>query len=201
MVSIDKMDAVRVSAQCVKHGAMQKFLLFHSICILVSSVLFIFLFHTPIFADAVLFYRGIAFIVFVACFLLCILLICKKRPIGRWYTYRDIALGVVLFFSVNLIIFTHLPVTVDRSISLFLLGYMNNHPSQTLTVNQFNTIFIDKYVYANGATQKRFTEQLVTGTVVKAGNGYKISPMGSVLIRFFAFIADLFGISRKNLSM
>jgi hypothetical protein len=51
------------------------------------------------------------------------------------------------------------------------------------------------------ALKKRFNEQLVTGTIVKESDGYKITPRGILLMRFYGWIADMFGISKNNLSM
>lgn len=179
-----------------------KFSLFHICCFLAGSVFFVLLFHTPLLVNAVLFYRGVLFLLVTGIIMGGAVVWLKHTGWGRAFlTYRDVILAVVLVVCLNLVFFTHVPVTADRSMSLFLLGYMNAHSSQVMSAHQFNQIFIDKYVLERGATQKRFGEQAATGTMKKVEGGYTITPFGKMLIRFFAFIADVFGINKKNLSM
>ena len=58
--------------------------------------------------------------------------------------------------------FTHLPVTADRSISVFMLGYLADHKGESFTEEQIESIFIKRYVQDYGAFEKRLHEQEAT---------------------------------------
>jgi len=94
-----------------------------------------------------------------------------------------------------------MPVTADRSMSVFLLGYMNVHASQTIPGDELSRAFLETYIQENGALEKRFNEQIATGTIVREGDGYKITSRGILLMRLYAWIADIFRVGKKNLSM
>ena len=99
--------------------------------------------------------------------------------------------------SSNLVFFTHLPVTAERSISVFLLGYLNEHSQTILTEQKITQAFTDKYLYEDKAVEKRLREQVVSGTVMVNGGGYKISERGRALMKVYALMADVFRIDKK----
>jgi hypothetical protein len=173
-------------------------ILLHVVFFIFGTVLFISFFHTSLFKEiSILFYRGIIFLV-TACFLMLLLMLFyKKISYGRMFTYRDIILSVVLIFCLNLVFFTHLPVTADRSISVFILGYMNKYSNKTLTPNEISTLLIKKYVYGYGAVNKRLNEQVLSGDISLKGNEYQITKQGKFLMRLYSVIADVFSINKK----
>src|SRR5437763_322860 len=100
----------------------------HASLFLAATSLFIVLFHTGLFSNIdIFFYRGIMLLL-VTCFVLLTgLFLLKRKQHIRIFTYRDVILSVVITFSFNIVFFTHIPVTADRSLSIFILGYMNEH--------------------------------------------------------------------------
>lgn len=178
----------------------KNFITFHITSFLLGTFLFILLFHTPFCGQLVLFYRGILFLLIVS-ITLGVFLCWIKMKGTRAFDYKDILLSVVCVFCINLVFFTHLPVTADRSMSVFLLGYMNVNSSRAVSADELSRAFTDIYVVKQQALEKRFNEQIVTGTIVKESDGYKITPRGILLMRFYGWIADIFGISKSNVSM
>jgi uncharacterized membrane protein len=169
---------------------------------IIGTALFIFLFHTPLFSSiSVFFYRGVVLLVVSSFLIILMLVYLKKKAFGNLIDTRDIILLVTLIFCLNLVFFTLVPVTVDRSMSIFLLGYMNKHSDAKLTNQQITKVFIEEYVQKNKALNKRFDEQLVSGNIVIKKGGYQITNQGKSLIHFFQFTADLFGINKKNISL
>ena len=174
------------------------FLVFHVATYLAGFTCFVLLFHTSLFHGAVFFYRGILYLVLISAVMAAILSYLTYK--GARIDYRDTMLSVVGFFCITLVFFTHVPVTADRSISIFLLGYMDANNGRIITGNEMGRVFLDTYIASDSALQKRFTEQLQSGTIEQSENGYRITRRGTFLIQFYAFITDIFGIGKKNIS-
>ena len=173
----------------------------HFVFFVLGSSLFISLFHTPLFINTdILFYRGIL-LIFLTCLLITLLLLYfKGTKYGKHFTFRDIIISVVIIFSANLLFFTHIPVTADRSISIFLLGYMNSQPEKAFTKDEIEEVFVEKYVYEHQGVDKRFNEQVTTGNILNEGNKYKITKQGIFLIKFYKLISNVFSINQNNIS-
>jgi len=114
-----------------------------------------------------------------------------------FFALRDIILALVLFFCVNLTFFTHLPVTAERSISVFLLDYFNKNSDRYLTKEEVTKIFIDKYLYEDKAIEKRLHEQIFSKNIIKEGSNYKISTQGKNLMKFYKVTSTIFNLSKK----
>ncbi|MCR5383442.1 MAG: hypothetical protein K6E72_02205 [Saccharofermentans sp.] len=164
---------------------------------LVCSALFIGLFHTGLLKDMeVLMYRGVAFIVITGVVSAVIMAIARK--LWGFITVRDIIMMFVIFCCVNMVIFTLVPVTVERSVSVFMLSYMDENSDQTFTQESVGEVFTAKYVDDYGAFEKRFDEQVVTGTIEQNPDGtYSITEKGRFVVRAFRTIAEWFDTDRR----
>ncbi|OIP57144.1 MAG: hypothetical protein COX79_03990 [Candidatus Levybacteria bacterium CG_4_10_14_0_2_um_filter_36_16] len=173
----------------------------HVFFLIIGSILFILLFHTRLFINIdVLFYRGIA-LLFTSCLVLtAILLLLRHRKYIRIFTYKDIVLTIIIFFSLNIVFFTLLPVTADRSISVFILGYMNKNSNESFTDEKMTQVFIKKYLNGSEGIDKRFHEQIVSGNIMKTGKNYKITKQGQFIIKLYLIIGEMFAVTKKNLS-
>lgn len=148
---------------------------------LLSSILFVLLFWTPILGTRAFFYRGIVFLVMVSIGLTAVLH-WLKRPV----------LYAVVWFCLMLVFFTHIPVTAERSVSVFLLKYMDANSEKTLTKDQLNQELVTVYINEHKATEKRIEEQRQIGTLVRKDGGYTITSRGRILMQFYRVIAALF---------
>lgn len=173
---------------------------YHFIFFSVGTVIFIFLFHTPLFKNTILFYRGVIFLLLSCTITTPFLLLFRKSSPTHVWTYRDILLSLVLTFSLNLVFFTHLPVTADRSISVFMLGYLNSNPGKSTTSQEITEFFTQKYLYEYGAMDRRLNEQIESGNIVQNGSDYKISKRGQLIMKVYFFIVRLFAIDDKIIS-
>jgi hypothetical protein len=177
-----------------------KLILLHLSAVLLGGILFAASFSTPIFQNMdVFFYRGAALLLLVGFLIGCAWLALKifSRRLRRLITIRDVLLNVCIILSLYMLFFTHVPVTADRSISIFVLGSMAENPDHIFTEKEIEDFFIQRYVQDYGAFAKRFHEQAATGTVRAEGNGYVLTERGRGLIRFYDFIADCFHIDKK----
>jgi hypothetical protein len=170
----------------------------YAVIYIISSLLFVLLFSAPFdkLID-VFFYRGIALLLLSGLFAAGLSFLVKRFWLKRLMTVRDILLIFTIFCSVNMVFFTHVPVTADRSVSIFVLGSMADDPERVFTEQDIENFFISRYVRDYGAFKQRFHEQLVTGTIQAADGGYVISGRGKALMKMYDFIADCFHIDKK----
>ena len=164
---------------------------------IVCSVMFVALFHTGILKNMeVLMYRGMAFIIITGVIAAVVMGVIRK--FWGFITVRDIIMMFVIFCCVNTVIFTLVPVTVERSVSVFMLSYMDENSDQTFTQESVGEVFTSKYVEDYGAFEKRFDEQVVTGTIEENPDGtYSITDRGRFIVKMFRTIAEWFDTDRR----
>ena len=173
-----------------------KLLLLYLILFLIGSAGYIFSFHTPLFRGVdVFFYRGIILILFWSGLITALFFFIRFRFLPELITVRDLILLFTVFCCVHVVFFTHVPVTGERSVSVFMLGYLADHSGESFQKEDIEKIFTDRYVYQLGAFDKRLHEQEETGTIVKnEDGGYSITPAGRGLVRMYETIDRLYGL-------
>lgn len=169
----------------------------YALIYVVCTALFIGLFHTDILKNMeVLMYRGVAFIVMTGVIAAVVMGIIRK--FWGFVTVRDIIMMFVIFCCVNMVFLTLVPVTVERSVSVFMLSYMDENSDQTFTQESVGEVFTSKYVEDYGAFEKRFDEQVVTGTIEQNPDGsYSITERGRFIVKMFRIIAEWFDTDRR----
>ena len=161
------------------------------------TALFVGLFHTGLLKNMeVLMYRGVAFILITGVVAAVIMAVLRK--LWGFITIRDIIMMFVIFCCVNMVFLTQIPVTVERSVSVFMLSYMDENSDQTFTEESVGEVFTSKYVEDYGAFEKRFDEQVVTGTIEQNPDGtYSITERGRFIVKAFRTIAEWFDTDRR----
>ncbi len=169
----------------------------YALIYIVCSVMFVALFHTGILKNMeVLMYRGMAFIIITGVIAAVVMGVIRK--FWGFITVRDIIMMFVIFCCVNTVIFTLVPVTVERSVSVFMLSYMDENSDQTFTQESVGEVFTSKYVEDYGAFEKRFDEQVVTGTIEENPDGtYSITDRGRFIVKMLRTIAEWFDTDRR----
>ena len=164
---------------------------------LVCSAMFVALFHTPLLAGMqVLMYRGVAFIIITG--IISAVIMGVIRHFWKFVDIRDIIMMFVIFCCVNMVLFTLIPVTVERSVSVFMLSYMDQNSDETFTQDSVGDVFTSKYVEDYGAFDKRFDEQVVTGTIEENEDGsYSITDEGRFIVSMFRMMSDWFDTDRR----
>jgi hypothetical protein len=176
-----------------------KLLLIYIGLFVIGTAAYIFSFRTFLLGNiSVFFYRGIALILLWGAIVALIMTALKLLHFKRLITVRDILLLLCAFCCINVVIFTHLPTTADRSITVFMLGYIAGDESVSYTKQELETVFADKYINEYDAFGKRLQEQIVTGTIEKTSDGrYRITDKGKSLIAIYDKITDWFLIDKK----
>ena len=169
----------------------------YALIYIVCTAMFIGLFHTGILKGMdVLMYRGIVFIIITGVIAAVVMGIVRK--FWKFVTVRDIIMMFTIFCCVNTVLFTLIPVTVERSVSVFMLSYMEENSDQTFTQESVGEVFTTKYVEDYGAFEKRFNEQVETGTIVENPDGtYSITERGKFIVKMFRTIAEWFDTDRR----
>lgn len=169
-------------------------LLTYAVLYVISFLLLILLIRLPLFSGMdVLMYRGIIMIILSGLMATGLLVLFRRLKKIEWLSVKDAVLVFILCCSINMVFFTLVPVTVERSVSVFMLSYMDKDPERTFTEEEMSKIFVDTYVYEYGAFEKRFNEQLETGSIKQNPDGsYSITSKGSFLVKLFRAVADVF---------
>lgn len=145
----------------------------------------------------ILFYRGV-----VLCAGAFVLTVALLLYAGRWtnrISLRDAIAAGALSLGLNLSVLVIAPVTVDRSVSVFILGHMAQHEGQTFTADQIETALRDIYFGDLQQADRRMREQLVSGNITRTRDGYVISPQGLAFVRWARRIGSLFDVDPRLL--
>ena len=97
-----------------------------------------------------------------------------------------------LSFGLNLTFLVLGPITIDRSISVFVLGAMAQEPARAWTSAEVEGVFRDLYLGHYRQIDRRMSEQAASGNVVALGDRYRISERGLAFVRSARGIAWLF---------
>ena len=169
----------------------------YALIYIICTALFIALFHTGFLASMdVLMYRGVAFIIITGVVAAVIMGVLRK--LWGFITTRDIIMMFTIFCCVNMVFLTLIPVTVERSVSVFMLSYMEENSDQTFTEESVGEVFTTKYVEDYGAFEKRCHEQVETGTIVQNPDGtYSITESGKFVVKMFRTISEWFNTDQR----
>lgn len=162
------------------------------------TVVFVLLFHTPLLRGMeVMMYRGIVFIIITGILAGVILWVIKRVFKISYVTIKDVILLFCGVCCVNMVLFTLIPVTVERSVSVFMLSYMEENDGN-YTTQDIEDIFVDKYVNEYGAFDKRFNEQIVSGNIEMNDDGtYSITDNGRTVVKMFRTVAKWFNTDQR----
>jgi hypothetical protein len=148
---------------------------------LLGFALYLGLTWTPLFAGVhILFYRGL-----LLCGSSAVLLGLILALIGRWRAIEPVAIvaAAAISLSANLMFLIVLPVTIDRSISVFLLAEIDAHRASPLTTAQLEQVFVQHYVRDMHQIDRRVAEQTTSGTISTEGGKIRLTPRGERFLR------------------
>jgi|ERR1700736_277938 hypothetical protein len=139
---------------------------------------------------SILFYRGLALIGIaeVLCFLV-LMLACRKWPIWKM---RDVISASAFAAGAAVCLLIVLPVTIDRSISTFMLTQMAARPDRAFTPAELRTLFVDVYVGRYRQIDRRLEEQEISGNVSPTAAGFQITPQGLAFVRVARLLSSVF---------
>jgi hypothetical protein len=139
---------------------------------------------------SILFYRGLVLIAIAAVFCFVVLLLASRK----WPVWdpRDAVSACAFACGVAVCLLIVLPVTIDRSISVFILTRMAALPDRAFTPAEMRAIFTDVYLGRYGQIERRLEEQEISGNVARDAAGFRITPQGLVFVRLARFLSPIF---------
>jgi len=156
--------------------------------ILFGLFLYIIIFNTPILlSEKIIFYRGIILALIVGVGLSVISLLLSFRWC-RWINGSTILAATATSLSCNLCFLVLLPVTIDRSISVYLLAHIEQAGKAGVSVEEARALFINDYVKNMDQIGRRFAEQFHSGNIEWHGDRAVISARG---VHFLSFARGL----------
>jgi hypothetical protein len=144
------------------------------LAVLAGFLVYLGLANTPLFAGiAILFYRGL-----LLCAASAILLAAALALAGRWkpLALETIVAAAALSFAFNLSFLILFPVTIDRSISVFLLAEIEAH--EGLDTPRLEQLFVDRYVRDMAQIDRRVAEQALSGNIVVENGHIRLTSRG-----------------------
>jgi len=182
---------------------------FFDFCISLSIIaaaqvlLWLALFSTPLLGATILFYRGIGLMLLSTIIIGGLLLVAafvrnKKGPLkgNALFTLESVFSGLVSGASVAICFFIVVPVTLDRSVTTFLLSRMAIHSS--LSKEQIHNVLVSQYIDEYDAVGRRMAEQIASGNVTEVSeNSYALTQNGRNFLKFSGYVADIFRVQKK----
>ena len=139
---------------------------------------------------SIVFYRGLALIGIAEVFCFGFLwLACRKWPTWKM---RDVVSACAFAAGAAVCFLIVLPVTIDRSISTFMLTQMAAQPDRAFTPAELRAVFIDVYVERYDQIERRLGEQQISGNVAPVATGFKITPQGLAFVRLARVLSRVF---------
>jgi hypothetical protein len=139
---------------------------------------------------SILFYRGLALIAVADAFCFVVLVLaCRRWPMWK---PRDAVAACAFATGAAVCLLVVLPVTIDRSITVFMLTQMAARPDRAFTPSQVQALFVDVYVGRYRQIERRLEEQAISGNLAPAGTGFRITPQGLAFVRFARGLSGIF---------
>lgn len=137
----------------------------------------------------IIFYRGLILTALAGILTFACLFVLRSRfgiPASMAFS------AAVLSMSLNLSFLVVFPVTIDRSITVFLLSQMDESPNRTFTVAQMQDRFVQNYLGKWNQIDRRMHEQLLSRNVERSADAYKISAQGRSFMRLCRILGAIF---------
>lgn len=113
---------------------------------------------------------------------------------------KDIFLSLCFGFLLNFSFLSLVTVSLDRSISVYLISYLAQHADERFSKEDIETVFLVGYVDGTAAMQRRIEEQMITGTLIDHHDGtYSISERGEAMVAQWRLIAKIFRVDNRFL--
>lgn len=167
--------------------------LFYGATFLLFTSVFLLLFRLPFFSgQKVLFYRGLwLLIVTIIIFAFTVYIV---RSILKFSNESYIA-AILVSASINLSLFVVLPVTFERSVTIYLLNTLEAGSQNTcngLTKKQLEEKLINEYVVKNKAIDKRTNEQEIIGFVEEKNRCLTLTPRAKNFLKLSETIGRIY---------
>ena len=180
-------------------------LIFYSVVIVLFSLLYALLAHMPFLESwsQVFYYRmnmALLITIVVAGVLLWGARKYSYKYGHRYFSVKDAICALLMAALLNFAFLSLILVSLDRSISVYLLSYMASHEEQSFTIPELEHIFLTGYIQGSAAMSRRMMEQIATGTVVeKAPDVYQITTGGKRMVETWRLLSEVYPVDKHFL--
>ena len=143
-------------------------------------------------ASGVMFFRGLALAAVTFAILFPGLGLLLKAIGSHRLGARDAFSASILSLSLNICFLVVAPVTVDRSVSIFILGEMAANPQTAYTPDDMSRLFVKVYTGEDKQIERRLSEQTSIGNIVESGGRFQVSARGRGFIEICKIVSWLF---------
>ncbi|MGY2049388.1 hypothetical protein [Methylobacterium sp. JK268] len=170
----------------------------YTLALLLGTALFLTVTRAGVFgAVPILFYRGLAGLALTFALLWAAMAaVTRRRRLGLPLAMRDAFGASVTAAALLLAAFVVGPVTVDRSVSVFMLGRFAAAP-EGLDAPAVEDAFRRTYLEEWRQIPRRLDEQVASGNLVRDGDRYRLTPQGARFMRIARGTARLFDTDRR----
>jgi hypothetical protein len=168
--------------------------LFYAVALVLCALLFLALLRSgAVGFSHILFYDGLwALAAGFAPLLVCLNRLKRLTPFRAALSATEELSAALVASSLLCVFFVIGPVTVDRSISIFLLSRFDA-AEQGLSATEAREIFVARYVGDFDQIGRRLDEQERSGNLARNGERYALTPQGRAVMRSARSLSELFG--------
>ncbi|WP_099469120.1 hypothetical protein [Konateibacter massiliensis] len=176
---------------------LMEFILFQATAFLLGWLLYIAVIQIGVFDFIeVYFYKTIFILIITGIVLLGAELLLKHFWKKAVFDYKDIFISFVLFISINMVWLSLVVVSLDRSLSVFLLSYLEQEDrsySEEELDGVFQEVFVEKYEMLD----RRFWEQIESGNITQDGDSYRLTKRGEGFVAIFKAVGKLYKVDDR----
>jgi hypothetical protein len=144
-------------------------------------------------ASPIIYYEGIGVILALGAAAVTVLLALDLFRSESKRFKSDALLGILLGMTVAYAFHITLPSLVDRSISMFVLSLLREKP---LTPPEVQCNYVQQFVIAKGALDKRVKEQIATGNILAQDGKLHMTSRGEKMDASWISLADAFSVRK-----
>lgn len=171
---------------------------------IVFTLIYILLFSTPLLEGMILFYRGFALAIISGLICVAVLLVAKivmyrTADFFHLLSFERILVSSVVAASINFCFFVIVPVTLDRSVTTFLLSRMAGSACSVngCSAEMLKQILIDEYVTEFDAIGRRMNEQIASGNIKRLYDGsYTLTDQGERFLNFARGVSSIYNVQQ-----
>lgn len=166
----------------------------HLAAVFLASIVYMLTFHvTWLDVTGIYFYDGILRLLLITAAALFVEVALRKK---LSFGYKDICMSVCIFLLANMVWLSLCVVSLDRSLSVFLLCYMNEN-KESISRQEIEEIFQDVFVEKYGMLERRFDEQIKTGDIEYVEGKYKLTDRGELMVLIFKTVGKLYSVDER----
>jgi hypothetical protein len=140
------------------------------------------------------FYRGIFLVGLTAVVCGIAEAIIKTKTCTKKFDSRDIIASIAFIACVNMVWLSSVVVNVDRSFSVWMLSYLDKHPSR---YEILDTAFQEQFIKDYGMLDRRLEEQLKSNNIYLDNGTYRLTRQGENVVAAFKTVGKLYKTSEQ----